>query len=509
MSAPTVTDLAVSGGAGGTTAELEALDALAAALGARAEVLGGAALAVGGVAASPHLLGSAVLAPRGVAETVASLARCGVALTALAVQVDAVATAVRASVAAYRSWEGTTSAAVDGLRQGVGGLVLWGAVPVVLAVAVPGAVLGAAELAALSWAAGRAAEQQALASGATPEEAAALGRSMRGAAWSAGVHAAGRVATGAASQAWDGLGLHQDEVAEAGVDALVGAAALAPGLSVAVLGTAAPGAPAVARWAARQGWMGFDQGTATTARLATPRTTGVAPAATPGDMIRTAGGLKKSSAPAPGAVRVDRTPGTGGAPGRVVVYLPATQTGSRGGGPNPADMETNLRAVGGQRTAVTVGAVAAMRDAGVQPDDEVAFVGFSQGGLSAEQLAGDPEVAAMCDPRVVLTAGSPTATVPMPDGVVALSLEHGGDPMAALDGAANPDEAGWTTVRAPTDGPVHDSGSYGSTGDLVAASDDPSLVAYGAALAPFLATGATTTSSTYRLVRETPVTVRS
>lgn len=508
MSAPTAADLTVTGGAGGTTAELEALDALAAALAARAEALDGAALAVAGVAASPQLLGSAALSPLGAGEALASLAERAAGLTVLAAQVDAVATAVRGSVAAYRSWEGATSTAVDGLRRGVGGVALWGAVPVVLAVAVPGAVLGAAELAALSWGVGRAAEHHALVRGAAPEEAAALGRSTRGAAWSAGLRSAGHVAAGAASKAWDGLGPQQDDVAEAGVDALVGAVALAPGLSLAVLGTPTPDAPAIARWAARQGWMGFDQGLATTARLAAPRTSGVAPAGTPGDLVRTAGGLRKSSAPAPGAVRIDRTPGTGGAPGRVVVYLPATQEGARPGGANPADMETNLRAVGGERTALTVGTVAAMRDAGVLPDDEVAFVGFSQGGLSAEQLAGDPEVRAVCDPRVVLTAGSPTATVPMPEGVVALSLEHDGDPMAALDGAGNPDAAGWTTVRAPTDGPAHDSGSYGTTGDLVARSHDPSLVAFGAALAPFLATGATTTSSTYRLVRETPVTAR-
>ena len=504
MSAPTVADLQVRGGAGGTSAHLEALDALAAALGARARELGGAAAAVAGVATSPNLLSTAVLAPRGAGEAAAHLARCGIDLLALAAEVDALATAVRATVGAYRSWEGATSTAVEGVRQGLGGLALWGAVPAALA-AGAGVAVGAADLALLSWAAGRAAWAQTLAGGASPEEAAAAGRSVQAVAWTAGTILAGRRAGEIAADAWDAVGPWQDDVAEAGVDAVVGAAvpvaALVDLVAPGALPAGAVDAPALARAWAR---IGFDQGTATRAHLVAAPTVGVPPARTPGDLVRTAGELKIDRGAAPGSVRVDRTPGIGSAPGRVVVYLPATQTDVHGGGTNPADMETNLRGVGRERTAVAIGAIAAMRDAGVEPDDEVAFVGFSQGGITAAELAGDPEVQEMCDPRVVLTAGSPTATIGAPPGVTLLSLEHDGDPMAALDGAPNPDLPSWTTVRAPTDGVPHSPGSYGRTGDLVAASTDPSLVAFGAALAPFLATGAATTSSTYQLVREVP-----
>ena len=487
MSAPTVADLQVRGGAGGTTAELEALDALATALAARAQALGGAAAVVAGVAASPDLLVGAALAPRGAGEAAASLARCGAGLLALAAEVDAVAVAVRAAVGAYRSWDGASSAALEGARRGLGGLVVWGAVPAVLSTGAVVAV-GAADLAVLSWAAGRAVQVRALAGGASLEEAAAAGRSAQAVAWAAGTTLVRDRAGHVASRAWEAVGPWQDEVAEAGVDAVVGAVGAAD-------------APTVARVAAA---LLFGQGTATRARLVAPPTTGVPPARTPGDLIRRAGDLKIGRGAEPGSVQVDRTPGVGGARGRVVVYLPATQVGVRPGGTNPADMETNLRAVGRERTAVATGAIAAMRDAGVRPDDEVAFVGFSQGGLTAAELAGDPEVRAMCDPAVVLTAGSPTATSDLPGDVSVLSLEHDGDPMAALDGAPNPDLASWTTVQAPPGGEPHDALTYGRTGDLVAASADPSLVAFGAALAPFLATGATTTSSTYQLVREAP-----
>ena len=506
MSAPTVADLQVRGGAGGTSAQLETLDALAAALAARAQALGGAAAVVAGAATSPDLLGTALLAPRGAGEAAAALGRCGAGLLALAAEVDALATAVRATVGAYRSWEGATSAAVDGVRQGLGGLLLWGAVPSALAVGSLVAV-GAGDLAVLSWAAGRVAQARATAGGVGPEEAAAAGRSGQAVTWTTGTTLATGEAGDVASRAWEALGPGQDDVAEAGVDAVVGATApvaVVVGLAAPVVPGTVPAGAAGAPLLARAWASGYDQGSAAQAHLVVPPTTGVAPARTPGDLVRRAGDLKIDQGAAPGSVRVDRTPGVGGAPGRVVVYLPATQNGVRPGGTNPADMETNLRAVGGERTAVATGTVAAMRAAGVRGDDEVAFVGFSQGGLTAAELAGDPEVRSLCDPRVVLTAGSPTATIEAPPGVTLLSLEHDGDPMAALDGAPNPDLPSWTTVRAPTDGVPHDAGSYGRTGDLVAASTDPSLVAFSAALAPFLAAGPTTTSSTYQLLREPP-----
>ena len=67
--------------------------------------------------------------------------------------------------------------------------------------------------------------------------------------------------------------------------------------------------------------------------------------------------------------------------------------------------------------------------------------------------------------------------------------------MPALDGAVNPDRAGWVTVRRPSGArevppdpaAAHDADAYAATGALVDASADPSLVAWRAALAPFVA----------------------
>jgi hypothetical protein len=79
--------------------------------------------------------------------------------------------------------------------------------------------------------------------------------------------------------------------------------------------------------------------------------------------------------------------------------------------------------------------------------------------------------------------------------VTVLALENSGDPVAALDLAANPDAPDVTTVVAPT--PVgfsqHGSGRYVELAERVDASDEPSLVAWRHHITPFLA-GAGATS---------------
>ncbi len=472
---PAVDSLHVTGGSHGTTADLEALDALAAGLGRGAVAASGAGASVARVAASPELLLSAALDPRGAADVLGRLSRCVHDLTALGGGLAATAGAVTGAVGAYRAWDAQTAAAGEVLKAALGRAVLQG---LVLPAAVPvGALVGAGWVG--TSVAGELTQVWARSRGVTDAGAAALGDAVE-----EGLRDEASAAVAAAvAAAWDAVGPYQDEVADLGVHgvlSVVPSAPLAAGLAASGL---------------------YGQPTTAIARPEGAPRRGAEPVAGVGALVAGAGRLRVAASGIPAAVDVARTPGAPGEPGRVVVFLPATQAGVDGGGSNPADMDTNLLAVAGRSTAVTDGTIEAMRQAGVLPGDEVAFVGFSQGGLSAVQLAADPRVRAMSTPRAVVTAGSPTATQTPPGDVTVLSLEHDGDPVPALDGAQNPDLPGWTTVRAVPDGEPHDADSYARTGALVDASDDPSLVDTRAALEPFLAMDETTTVSRFRLVR--------
>lgn len=127
------------------------------------------------------------------------------------------------------------------------------------------------------------------------------------------------------------------------------------------------------------------------------------------------------------------------ADGRVswVVYVPGT-TDWTSGDEEPQDLLTNFEAVAGMPTAMESAVVTAMRQAGIQPDQEVALYGHSQGGITVSNIASDPAIQERYHITTVLTAGSPTAGADIPDDVHALHLENGADAVPGLDGAATP-----------------------------------------------------------------------
>ena len=127
------------------------------------------------------------------------------------------------------------------------------------------------------------------------------------------------------------------------------------------------------------------------------------------------------------------------ADGRVswVVYVPGTTDWTVGDG-EPQDLLTNLEAVGGTPTDMESGVVTAMRQAGIQPGEEVALYGHSQGGITVSNIAADPAIQERYNITTVLTAGSPTAGADIPDDVHALHLENTGDAVPGLDAAPTP-----------------------------------------------------------------------
>ena len=75
--------------------------------------------------------------------------------------------------------------------------------------------------------------------------------------------------------------------------------------------------------------------------------------------------------------------------------------------------------------------------AGIKADEPVEFVGHSQGGIIAAQLAADPQVRSRYCVASVLTAGSPVAGFDPDSSVPMLNMENTRDIVPALDGGAN------------------------------------------------------------------------
>jgi pimeloyl-ACP methyl ester carboxylesterase len=178
-----------------------------------------------------------------------------------------------------------------------------------------------------------------------------------------------------------------------------------------------------------------------------------------------------------------------------VVAIPGTQEWGPVPATDPFDLTAGVTALAAGPTAASALVVRALDLAGARAGEPVLLAGHSLGGMLAAQLAADPAVRARFSVTCVVTAGSPVARYAVPASVAVLSLEHADDLVPALDGAVNPDRAGWVTVRRPSGadelppdpGGAHDAGAYAATGALVDASADPSLAAWRAALAPFVA----------------------
>ena len=104
---------------------------------------------------------------------------------------------------------------------------------------------------------------------------------------------------------------------------------------------------------------------------------------------------------------------------------------------NPQDMLTNLQAVGQSNSDQLRAVKTSMDMAGIKSDEPVEFVGHSQGGIIAAQLAADPQVRSHYRVASVLTAGSPVAGFHPDSSVPMLNMENTRDIVPALDGGAN------------------------------------------------------------------------
>lgn len=152
--------------------------------------------------------------------------------------------------------------------------------------------------------------------------------------------------------------------------------------------------------------------------------------------VQSAGSQMQGEGQEVGVISIQRTDH---ADGRVswTVYVPGT-TDWTSGDNEPQDLLTNLEAVAGVPTVMESAVVTAMRQAGIQPGQEVALYGHSQGGITVSNLAADPAIRERYTITSVLTAGSPTAEADIPDDVHVLHVENTADAVPGLEGAATP-----------------------------------------------------------------------
>ncbi|MGO4490498.1 hypothetical protein AB4Y86_00190 [Arthrobacter sp. 2YAF22_2] len=228
---------------------------------------------------------------------------------------------------------------------------------------------------------------------------------------------------------------------------------------------------------------------------------------TPAGLLRRAEAVGRNS----GDIEIIKVDGGSGR--AWVVIVPGTQLGGLPEGTNPFDTAGIAEALGYDSVETTAAIRQALREAGATAGEQLAAVGYSQGGIHAMNLSDDKAFLAEFDLKYVLTAGSPVGGITPEPGIGSLHLEHQHDWVPGADGQANADTKDRVTVTLtnslvmppPQDfglGPGHRLENYAAGAEAVSASRDPSLLASTAALAAVVGGGGTATVTRFSLRRE-------
>ncbi|MCU1531564.1 MAG: hypothetical protein JWO49_1135 [Arthrobacter sp.] len=196
-----------------------------------------------------------------------------------------------------------------------------------------------------------------------------------------------------------------------------------------------------------------------------------------------------------------------------VVVFPGTQLGGPSEGTNPFDPAGIAEGLGYDSEETSAAILQALHEAGAGAGEQLAAVGYSQGGIHAMNLSQDKAILSEYDLKFVLTAGSPVGGIEPAPGISTLHLEHEQDWVPGADGLPNADTRDRVTVTLtnPLDipawkdfglGPGHRLGNYAAGAETIAASGDPSLQASAAALAAVVGAGGAATATRFSLRRE-------
>ncbi len=128
-------------------------------------------------------------------------------------------------------------------------------------------------------------------------------------------------------------------------------------------------------------------------------------------------------------VRIDRYT-TPGLPDRFEVYIAGTAELAVAGDAEPWDMTSNVTAMAGASAGSLRAVEEAMRLAGIDSTSAVTLTGYSQGGLIAAQLAASGHYSV----DGLLTVGAPAGQVSVPHDIPYLAIEHTNDLVPALGG---------------------------------------------------------------------------
>lgn len=130
-------------------------------------------------------------------------------------------------------------------------------------------------------------------------------------------------------------------------------------------------------------------------------------------------------------------------PGRaLVVFIPGTQNFGLTGS-NPLNISSNLGVFSGAGAPSQTAVVAALKEAGAGANDRVIFVGHSQGGMIAANLAATKQDYSVSG---VITLGSPVSHINL--AVPTISIQHQQDPIPLLSGSTNPMTENWVTISS-------------------------------------------------------------
>ncbi len=164
-----------------------------------------------------------------------------------------------------------------------------------------------------------------------------------------------------------------------------------------------------------------------------------------------------------------------------VVTIPGTQEFSFGTGSNPLDMSSNIQAMSGKGVAHSEQAVLkAIEAEGINENDQVIFVGHSQGAMVAANIASQTNGFLVAG---VVTFGGPIAQMTLNKNIPVLAIEHKNDPVPNLSGKASPMKPNWVTVQRKAKQEEaeglfysHDLASYKNTSVLVDKSTEVGIV---------------------------------
>jgi len=126
----------------------------------------------------------------------------------------------------------------------------------------------------------------------------------------------------------------------------------------------------------------------------------------------------------------------------LVVFIPGTQSFNPLAN-NPLNITSNFGVYAGTGSPSQGAVEDALRLAGAGSGDRVIFVGHSQGGLIAANLAAEPQEYAVSG---LVTLGSPVAHLNL--GVPTVSIQHQQDPIPLLSGIRNPMTESWVTISS-------------------------------------------------------------